>query len=59
MALVYHPVLDVTLETNDGYAEHLVESCGWTAVPDELPAATPRRAKKVARATATTKGEVA
>lgn len=59
MALVYHPELDVTLETNDGYAEHLVESCGWVAVPDEISAAAPRRGKKAAPAATNEEGEVA
>ena len=59
MALVYHPELDVTLETNDGYAEHLVESCGWVAVPDETSAVVPRRSKKATTVAATTEGEVA
>ncbi len=58
MALVYHPELDVTLETNDGYAEHLVESCGWVAVPDETSADS-RRGKKAAPAAVTKEGEVA
>lgn len=51
MARVYHPELDRTIETNDGYADHLVTSCGWTYdIPGEKPAKQPTTTKKGADA---------
>ena len=42
MARVYHPELDEVFETNDGYADHLVEHCGWTFdIPGTKPAKKP------------------